>query len=91
MKQIITRTEARELGLKRFFLGTMCKNYHVAERTVSNGSCYECQKEMSRQYNHNNKEKVRANVDRWIEENPEARAKIIKRRTQKLAKMRRQK
>jgi len=41
--QIITRKEAREKGLKRYFTGKPCKRGHVAERYVShNRPCVVC-------------------------------------------------
>jgi hypothetical protein len=40
--RIISRDEARALGLKRFFTGKPCKHGHVAERRVSTYACVEC-------------------------------------------------
>ena len=40
--EIITRAEARERGLTRFFTGLVCKNDHTSERLTSNGGCVEC-------------------------------------------------
>lgn len=39
-----SRTEARELGLKRFYTGEPCLHRHVAERRVNDGRCVVCQK-----------------------------------------------
>lgn len=39
--QIITRQEAKEKGLSRYFTGELCKRGHLAERAIS-GSCVEC-------------------------------------------------
>jgi hypothetical protein len=39
---IISRAEARALGLKRYFTGEPCKRGHVAERGVSCPGCMEC-------------------------------------------------
>src|SRR6516225_9479147 len=41
--RIISRAEARALGLKRFFTGKPCKHGHVAERHVSTSACVECE------------------------------------------------
>lgn len=38
----ISSSEARALGLKRYFTGTPCKNGHLSDRQVSNGTCLEC-------------------------------------------------
>lgn len=42
---IISRDDARELGLKKFFTGEECCHGHVAKRTVANGLCYTCKEE----------------------------------------------
>ena len=39
---IITRAEARQHGLLRYFTGKPCKAGHIAERLTVNGSCVEC-------------------------------------------------
>jgi hypothetical protein len=40
--EIISREEAREQGLKRFFTGNPCTKGHVSERLVSNKACCAC-------------------------------------------------
>lgn len=40
--KIITRKEAVERGLKRYFTGKPCKHGHVSERAVVNHTCLEC-------------------------------------------------
>ena len=40
--KIITRKEAIEQGLKRYYTGKPCKNGHVAERKTSSYACCEC-------------------------------------------------
>ena len=42
---IISRTEAVQKGLKRFFTNIPCKRGHVAERLVSSRVCLECDRE----------------------------------------------
>lgn len=46
--QIITRAEARALGLKRYFTGKPCRRGHIAERQVSNLTCMGCTNEKQR-------------------------------------------
>lgn len=46
--QILSRAEARELGLKRYFTNIPCKQGHLAERFVSVRSCVECERERGR-------------------------------------------
>jgi len=43
--QIITRREAREKGLSRYFTGKPCKHGHLSERTVPNKRCMACHRE----------------------------------------------
>jgi len=40
--EVITRAEAKEQGLSRYFTGKPCKRGHIAESRCCNGSCYEC-------------------------------------------------
>lgn len=40
--EIITRQQAKEQGLARYFTGKPCKHGHISEKTVSGGSCVEC-------------------------------------------------
>jgi hypothetical protein len=40
--KIITRTDAKAAGLKRYFTGDKCHEQHVAERRVSDYGCVEC-------------------------------------------------
>ena len=42
--EIISRNDAFEKGLTKFFTGKFCRNNHLAERFVSNGSCTKCYK-----------------------------------------------
>jgi hypothetical protein len=44
MPDIITRKQARDRGLKRYFTGGACKRGHLVERLTSNGNCLECTK-----------------------------------------------
>jgi hypothetical protein len=41
---LITRTEAKELGLTRYFTGEPCKNGHIEERKVYNKNCIRCER-----------------------------------------------
>jgi len=40
--KIITRAEARELGLRHYFSGRPCKHGHLTNRFTSTGNCCEC-------------------------------------------------
>jgi hypothetical protein len=77
--KIITRSEARALGLKRYFTGKPCKHGHVAERNVS-GNCTECLRENCFKWRARNPDfNVRAN-ERWRERyanDPDFRARQL--------------
>lgn len=40
--EIISRKDAYDQGLTKFFTGKVCKNNHLAERYVTSGSCSKC-------------------------------------------------
>lgn len=40
--QVITRKQAQEQGLTRYFTGKPCKHGHIVERLVCDGSCKTC-------------------------------------------------
>jgi len=42
--KVITRKQAVENGLKKYFTGIPCMHGHLSERTTRSGSCRECQK-----------------------------------------------
>lgn len=42
LAKLISRKDAHEKGLARFFTGVECKNGHVSERYVSTGGCIAC-------------------------------------------------
>lgn len=47
---LITRKEAKNLGLKRYFTGKPCKHGHVDERYVNAGNCCRCSIERTRNW-----------------------------------------
>lgn len=48
---IISKEEARGLGLSRYFTGEPCRNGHISERSVMVGEvCKECSRESSKRY-----------------------------------------
>ena len=57
--EIITRKEAIEQGLSKFFTGKPCKHGHIALRKVSDSHCIDCAKNKNKIYMQNNKEKRR--------------------------------
>jgi len=71
---IITRKQALELGLKRYFTGEPCKNGHVDERFVSNFRCYTCLRELSKTPEYQQRANARMKQVRATPEGKAARA-----------------
>jgi hypothetical protein len=71
--KIISRQQAIEQKLTRYFTGEFCKHGHIAERLLSNRTCIECQ--LPRKRNWNNKpgikEKSIARANAHNKANPE--------------------
>lgn len=42
MKEIITRSQAIERGLNRYYTGEPCKHGHVEERVTTSATCIVC-------------------------------------------------
>lgn len=60
-REIITRKQAKERGLKRYFTGKPCKHGHVAERYYSGAHCLICLHER----NQTDEAKQRRNSDEY--------------------------
>lgn len=64
--EIISRKEAREKGLSRFYSGKPCPYGHVVERCTANGTCVECSRSRTRKssvaWRQKNKEKIAARM-----------------------------
>jgi len=83
---VISRKQAKEQGLTRYFTGDPCKHGHIAERMVSNHTCVICVevnkrryrakhpergKNYSKQYNSDHKEQIIAYGKRYRAQNAE--------------------
>jgi hypothetical protein len=72
---IVSRKEAKEKGLKRYFTGNVCKQGHLAERYTLTGHCCECVKEEARKrqatWRSLNREKHREQISKYQKENRE--------------------
>ena len=44
--EIITRKEAIERGLKRYFIGAPCPNGHISIRNTENYTCRKCHRDL---------------------------------------------
>lgn len=65
----ISRSEAREKGLTRYYTGKPCKYGHYSERLVSNATCLACVHIRSRKYRKNNPEKVSKSYKAYYQKN----------------------
>lgn len=81
--EVITRKQALEQGLTRYFTGKACLRGHVAERQTTNGKCQDCQAEDRKVLSEDQKEKQRQRARRrYAEKGQECRAKTRKWREQ---------
>ncbi len=67
--KIISRREAKELGLKRYFTDKECKHGHVNERLVSNGDCVTCSGIKRKSNYESNKESIAVRQKIWRQNN----------------------
>lgn len=65
--ELISKQQAKELGLNKFFTGISCSKGHVSERYVVSRMCVDCvsshnttegRKDIAKQYRKDNKEKI---------------------------------
>lgn len=72
--KVVSRREAKRLGLKRYFTGKRCKHGHVAERNPCDGKCVECKRRRFRLWYVANREKRCARSRVWNLANPDRQA-----------------
>jgi len=53
--EVISRKDAKELGLRYYYTGKLCSYNHRSKRFISNRYCCECKKTQSRRWRNNNK------------------------------------
>lgn len=63
--KVISRKEAKEKGLNRYFTGRLCKHGHLSVRSMSSKMCLECHKHRQRKYRKEHKEKELATQKKW--------------------------
>ena len=69
---VISRTEAKKAGLRRYFTGVACPHGHVCERYVSTWQCVECVKGQSAAWDKENVDGRREINRQWRKAHPEA-------------------
>jgi hypothetical protein len=77
---VITRAEAKERGLKRYFTGKPCPKGHVSVRRTYNSACVACIHEATASkrpeaYQRNRPKRI-AKIKEWQEANPEKTKEI---------------
>jgi hypothetical protein len=73
--KIITRKEAKEQGLTRYFTGKPCPQGHIVEKAVSNYTCVQCREQKARLWEKQNPEKIKKSKQKWSQQNPEKKKK----------------
>ncbi len=73
---IVTKKEAIELSLTRYFTGKPCKNGHIAQRQTKKSTCCECSKIKTREFELKNKGNRKKEKQDYYKNNKD---KILKR------------
>lgn len=76
--EIISRKQAKKIGLTYYFTGRACKHGHVARRNILNKTCLECAKIVQHDNYVNNKEKHNKRTKIYYENNKEHLLKCSK-------------
>lgn len=74
-KEIVTRKQARQLGLNRYFTGKPCIRGHISERRTVTKLCLECSKARAEKWRAKNPGKNKEYSKKWRAADPE-RARI---------------
>ena len=74
--EIISRKEAKEQGLKRYFTGKPCKRGHISERRVGDSTCCACSTDIVRKNYEQNKEEVLEQRREYYEQNKDRINKV---------------
>jgi hypothetical protein len=69
--ELISREDAKNKGLKRFFTGEPCPHGHTDEHYVGNWNCCQCTRDYSKEYVKNNPEKRKESNARHFEKHKE--------------------
>jgi hypothetical protein len=73
MLPIISRSQAKEAGLKRYFTGEPCKRGHLSERLTKSNRCIDCKKVWAEE----NPERAKALYRSWRKQNPDRQKELI--------------
>lgn len=67
--ETITRDEAIDQGLKRYFTGEPCNHGHIVYRFVGDGKCVECNRITSKRRYHKNPDSNKKAGKKWVNKN----------------------
>jgi 5-methylcytosine-specific restriction endonuclease McrA len=79
-RKTITRKQAKEQNLTKYFTGKPCKRGHVVEREVRNGVCCECRRAQHRNWMARNSAHVKAYAKEYSRNNLEKSAERQRKR-----------
>lgn len=75
-RPVVTRKQAKALGLVRYFTGKPCPHGHMAERFTSYGQCEACVVQSRDAWYHANKKRAAVKNARWMINNNERKRAI---------------
>lgn len=73
--KVISKKEALQKGLKRYFTGLTCKNGHLSERYLD-GNCIDCNQERYKKFYVENTLDISKRQKKWREANPEKKKQL---------------
>lgn len=73
MPEVISRKDAKDAGLPRYYTGKPCKYGHMSERTVSRSTCVSCHNDLTRRKYWENREAERVRSAKYRAENKDKR------------------
>jgi len=83
---VITRKQAKELGLRRYYTGKPCKYGHIAQRQCASGRCTKCDSELQKTPEYRKKRREFENSEsqkskRLIYDQSKSRKESVRRRS----------
>lgn len=83
--QIISKSQAKSLGIKFYFTGKPCKHGHYSERMVSKSTCRMCNILFAKKYHAENKDKMKSAAEKYRKENKDKIAKYREENKERLS------
>lgn len=74
LQSIVSKKEAKEKGLNRYFNGVPCKYGHIAWRVISSDNCKECKVDYDKKRRNSHAKSIAKYMKTWIAENKEIRS-----------------